>query len=82
MADKVSLDYHHTLPQVHMVQQLTPPTKSFFDDFNLNDEGNYDFLGDLTTQPVIINFSKDSIIDCKKPYVSSVSKVLLCILKV
>ena len=82
VADKVSLDYRRTLPQVHMVRPPTPPAESFFDDFNLDDECNHDFLGDVTTRPVIIDFPKESIIDRKKPYASSVSKVLLFISKV
>lgn len=79
IVDKVSSDYCRTLPHTHAIQLPTPPPPQFFfDDFKLNDEfkldegeGNYDTLE--CTWPVILEVTKDSVVERKKLFPSSVS---------
>ena len=83
VVDKVSADYRRTLPQEHRMRPPTPPLQSFFDSFHGFDDEEGD-VGPSTstqpgtsTQPVITNFLMDPIVERRKHYTNSVSKVTL-----
>jgi hypothetical protein len=73
VVEKVSSDYRRTLPQTHNIRLPTPPPQLFsFDDFKLDeDEGSYDTVE--SKQPVIFEVTKDSAVERRKLYTSSVS---------
>lgn len=51
VVDKVSADYHRTLPPTHKIWPPTPPLDPFFDNFRLGgDEDSCNNLGDLGSQ--------------------------------
>ena len=77
VVDKVSADYRRAMPHKHSMRPPTPPLDSFFfDDFKLDGEGFNDVFEGLQTQPVTIDFAKDSVIEHRKVYALSVNKVL------
>jgi hypothetical protein len=84
VVDKVSADYRRAMSQKHNIRPPTPPLESFFlDNFKLDDEGFYDDIsGDLQTQPITIDFSKDAGIEHGKVCPSMVSRVPLLQFKV
>jgi hypothetical protein len=73
VVERVSSDYRRTLPQTHNIRLPTPPPQAvFFDDFKLyEEEGSYDNVE--STHPVIFEVTKDSIVERRKLYASSVS---------